>query len=156
VQSGLKEKATENRRAAEGAYRSQDQKKGDFLLNTAAAFEQAQEMMKSREEIKGEKAGKQSGGAAGNDGPSVTYHLKTRLTVPSRKDEQVIEVAKLKLEPKYYYKAVPVLSRHVFRLADLANKSSYVLLPGEATMYQGADFVGRMAMPLVAVGEEFT
>jgi len=31
-----------------------------------------------------------------------------------------------------------------------------VLLPGEATMYQGSDFVGRMPMPLVAVGEEFT
>jgi hypothetical protein len=29
-------------------------------------------------------------------------------------------------------------------------------LPGEATMYQGTDFVGRMPMPLVAVGEEFT
>src|SRR6185312_10780336 len=82
--------------------------------------------------------------------------LPSKLTVPSRADDQVIEVVKLNMAPKYYYKAVPVLSRHVYRLADLANKSSHVLLPGEATMYQGADFVGRMSMPLVAVGEEFT
>jgi hypothetical protein len=31
-----------------------------------------------------------------------------------------------------------------------------VLLPGEATMYIGKDFVGRSALPLVAVGEQFT
>src|SRR5262249_40075448 len=62
----------------------------------------------------------------------------------------------LTLAPKYYYKAVPVLNRHVYRLADLANKSEHVLLPGEATMYQGTDFVGRMALPLVAIGEGVT
>ena len=49
--------------------------------------------------------------ARGNDGPSVTYHLTGKLTVPRRNDEQVIEVAKLDLTPKYYYKAVPVLNR---------------------------------------------
>ena len=48
------------------------------------------------------------------------------------------------------------MNSHVYRLADLVNKSEYILLPGEATMYQGTDFVGRMPMPLVAVGEEFT
>src|SRR5262249_4713323 len=31
-----------------------------------------------------------------------------------------------------------------------------VLLPGEATVYSGSDFVGRMNLPLVAVGEQFT
>ena len=36
------------------------------------------------------------------------------------------------------------------------NQSELVLLPGEATMYLGTDFVGRMTMPLVAIGEEFT
>ena len=49
-----------------------------------------------------------------------------------------------------------MINRHVYRLADLVNKSSHEFLPGEATMYQGSDFVGRMQMPLVAIGEEFT
>jgi hypothetical protein len=44
----------------------------------------------------------------------------------------------------------------VYRLGTLTNKSKYVLLSGEATMYRGADFVGRMNLPLVAIGEEFT
>ncbi len=82
--------------------------------------------------------------------------MPNKLTVPSRNDEQVVEVAKLKLAPKYFYKTVPVLNTNVYRLADLVNKSEHILLPGEATMYQGTDFVGRMPMPLVAIGEEFT
>jgi hypothetical protein len=139
-------------------------------LNEAAAFEQNLDLMRSRDDILARRAeggrGKMAGATAMalpatgvpsiNDGPSVTYHLDRRLTVPSRNDDQVVEVAKLSLTPKYYYKAVPVLNRHVYRLADLVNKSDYVLLPGEATMYQGTDFVGRMPLPLVAVGEEFT
>jgi uncharacterized protein (TIGR02231 family) len=108
--------------------------------------------MKSREDVLADKVK----AICKDEGPSVTYHLKTRISIPSRKDEQVLEVAKVQLEPTFYYKAVPVLNSHVYRLADLTNKSPHVLLPGEATMYQGGDFVGRMSLPLVAIGEEFT
>jgi hypothetical protein len=134
------------------------QKDAVKFLNEAAAGEQQLELMKSRGEILADSQKKPSVVAdqARNDGPSVTYHLANALTVPSRNDDQIIEVAKLSLTPRYYYKAVPVLNRHVYRLADLVNKSSHILLPGEATMYQGTDFVGRMPMPQVAVGEEFT
>jgi hypothetical protein len=127
---------------------------GDLLFNEAAAWEQARDLVVSAQEkslVKGLFA--RSGQ---NEGPSVTYHLASKLTVPSRNDEQVIEVAKLDMAPDYYYKAVPVLTRHVYRLANLTNKSDKVLLPGEATMYIGSDFVGRMDLPLVAVGEQFT
>ena len=64
----------------------------------------------------------------------------------------VLEVARLELTPRFYYKAVPVLTPHVYRLADLTNTSELVLLPGEATMYIGTDFVGQTKLPLVAVG----
>jgi hypothetical protein len=142
-----------------GAGGGQGQKDAVMWLNAAAAGEQTLELMKSRTEIVAEGKKKNPAAVADpsrNDGPSVTYHLMNALTVPSRNDDQIIEVAKLNLSPRYYYKAVPVLNRHVYRLADLVNKSNYILLPGEATMYQGTDFVGRMPMPLVAVGEEFT
>jgi hypothetical protein len=152
----LADKANTLRLQALQNYGAANPKLAEQQLNSAAAFEQNRELMKSREELIAENTRLPGRGPGAAEGPSVTYHLKARLTIPSRKDEQVIEVAKLKLQPRYYYKAVPVLARHVYRLADLANDSSYVLLPGEATMYQGADFVGRMAMPLVAIGEEFT
>jgi hypothetical protein len=137
----------------------QAQKDVNKFLNDAASLEQNLDLMRSRDEVLAEakrKKGPAIAGPSGTDGPSVTYHLPNKLTVPSRNDEQVIEVVKLNLTPKYYYKTVPVLNTHVYRLADLVNKSEHILLPGEATMFQGTDFVGRMPMPLVAVGEEFT
>ena len=48
-----------------------------------------------------------------------------------------------------------MLTPRVYRLAKLTNKSDFVLLPGEATVYVGGDFVGRMRLPLVAAGEPF-
>jgi uncharacterized protein (TIGR02231 family) len=141
-----------------GGFGYKAQKEADRLLNEAAAGEQNIELSQSPAEVmanlKNKKA--QIAGPSGTDGPSVTYHLANRLTVPSRGDEQVVEVAKLNFAPKYYYKTVPVLNTNVYRLADLCNKSEHILLPGEATMFQGTDFVGRMPMPLVAIGEEFT
>ena len=156
----LESKAKALRGQAGMNYRSggtKDQEEAARQLNTASAYEQQIDLMRSKAEIVAlQKKLSPGTDPSRNDGPSVTYHLPNRLTVPSRNDEQVIEVVKLNLAPKYYYKAVPVLNRHVYRLADLVNKSEHILLPGEATMYQGTDFVGRMPMPLVAVGEEFT
>jgi hypothetical protein len=140
-----------------GGFSFKNQKDAEKLLNDAAANEQNLDLMRSRDEVLAEAKNKKAlSTMVSADGPSVTYHLPNKLTVPSRNDEQVVEVAKLKLAPKYYYKTVPVLNTNVYRLADLCNKSEYILLPGEATMFQGTDFVGRMPMPLVAIGEDFT
>jgi Domain of unknown function (DUF4139)/N-terminal domain of unknown function (DUF4140) len=89
------------------------------------------------------------------DSPSVTFVISGRLDIPSRNDSQLLEVARVELAAEYYAKAVPVLTARVYRLAKLTNKSEYVLLPGEATVYVGGDFVGRMHLPLVAAGEPF-
>jgi uncharacterized protein (TIGR02231 family) len=90
------------------------------------------------------------------EGHSVTFHLDRQMSVPWRDDEQLIEVVTIAMKPDYFYKAIPVLTPHVYRLANLTNQSKYVILPGEATMYIGTDFVGRSALPLVAIGEQFT
>jgi len=148
----LSKAVKELRRQAQLTANVKKDKEANELSNYAAVLEQACEL--SLDQQKGKR------GAAGrpgrNEGPSVTYHLTSRLSVPSRNDDQVIEVARIDLKPDYFYKAVPVLTPHVYRQANLVNKSKHVLLPGEATMYHGSDFVGRMAVPLVAVGEQFT
>jgi uncharacterized protein (TIGR02231 family) len=123
---------------------------GVGLFNTAAALDQAWELLNP------EAAVRRGCSTSFREGPTVTYHLATRMTVPSRADEQTLEVARLDLPPEYYYKAVPVLTSHVYRLARLTNRSNLVLLPGEATLYVGTDFVGQMSLPLVAIGEPFT
>jgi hypothetical protein len=126
---------------------------GNDIWNYAGALDQACDLVLSPEE-------KLAKGivvkTTQKEGPSVTYHLNAKLSVPSRNDEQVIEVTRLTMEPEYFYKAVPVLAPHVYRQANMTNSSKYVLLPGEATMYNDKDFVGRMNLPLVAIGETFT
>jgi uncharacterized protein (TIGR02231 family) len=123
---------------------------GVGLVNTAAAREQSWELFNP------EAAVKRGCMLSYREGPTVTYRIATPLTVASRTDAQVLEVAKLDMKPDFYYKTVPILAPHVYRMADIVNKSEHVLLPGEATVYSGSDFVGQMTLPLVAVGEQFT
>jgi len=117
------------------------------LLNGAAAAEQWADLLSKEADT--------ADGGGDNAGPSVAYHLQTKLTLPTRNDQQLVEVARIDLAGSYFYKTVPVLAPHVYRLATLVNQSKYVLLPGKATMYLGSDFVGRMNLPLVAIGEQF-
>jgi hypothetical protein len=153
---GLERQAQDLRKKAEGLYNSlKDLDSAQKQLNESAGLDQALDLMKTREEVLAFQRNPKSNPSS-NEGPSVTYHLASKMSVPSRNDEQVVEVAKLSFAPKYYYKAIPVLNKHVYRLADLTNNSKHTLLPGDATMYQDNDFVGRMSMPIVAIGEEFT
>jgi hypothetical protein len=150
------QKAQGNRAAAQQEYLKKDIQNAAKLYNEAAALEANWDLLHATRDEALAFRGMRGFSPNSNEGPSVTYHLPAKLTVPSRNDEQVIEVGKINMEPEYYYKAVPVLTSHVYRQANLTNKSNYVLLPGEATMYQGTDFVGRMSVPLVAIGEQFT
>jgi hypothetical protein len=148
----LQKEAGMLRGQAKQEYAGNKTKAGGEILNRAAALEQEGELFAMTEvDVKGQRAKGSKG-----EGPSVTYHLGSKLSIPSRNDEQVIEVAKIDMAPDYFYKAVPILTPHVYRLANLTNKSDYVLLAGEATMYIGTDFVGRASLPLVAIGEQFT
>src|SRR5439155_17355078 len=122
-------------------------------LNDAAALEQANEILLVE---KDELLNRRNRPPVASEGQSVTYRLDRKLSVPSRNEEHVIEMTRLELKPEFCYKAIPVLTRHVYRQANLTNTSEIVLLPGEATMYNGDDFVGRMDLPLVAIGEQFT
>jgi uncharacterized protein (TIGR02231 family) len=56
---------------------------------------------------------------------------------------------------EYFAKASPVLTPRIYRLAKLTNKTDAVLLPGEATVHVGGNFVGKTHLPLVAPGEPF-
>jgi hypothetical protein len=117
-------------------------------LNQAAAGEQAEELLVTD--------GRGPGPSPiEKDEPGVSFSIAGRLDLPSRREPQLLEVARVDLPADYYAKAVPVLTPRVYRLAKLTNKSEFVLLPGDATVYVGSDFVGRMRLPLVAAGEPF-
>ncbi len=87
--------------------------------------------------------------------PGVSFAVAGKLDIPSRRDPQWLEIARSELPAEFSAKAVPVLTSRVYRLAKLTNATNLVLLPGEATVHAGGDFVGRMRLPLVAAGEAF-
>lgn len=126
---------------------------GGKLANDAAALDQYRELLLTKEELQ---AGEQWTNVSAGDGPSVAYPLKSKVSLPSRNDGQVLEIARQDLAARFYYKAVPVLSPHVYRIADLTNTTEMIFLAGDATMYIGTDFVGQTRMPVVAVGKPFT
>ena len=149
-QKDLEKMSKDLRGQAAGNYAQNKVEDAAKQTNDAAAIEQYCDLFISRDDII------RADRPLVNDGPSVAYTLKNKITVPSRNDEQVIEITRLDLNPKFYYKAVPVLTPNVYRLADLVNTSEVVLLPGEATVYLAGDFVGSAKLPLVAVGKPFT
>lgn len=146
----VEEQSKNLRGKAQKSLNEKKQASGVGMVNTAAALDQSWELFNP------EAAMKRGCVLGPREGPSVTYHLSTRLSVPSRSDEQILEIARFDLAPDYYYKAVPIITQHVYRMAELTNKSNHVLLPGDLTAYVGTDFVGQMSMPLVAIGETFT
>src|SRR5688500_17678690 len=62
---------------------------GIGLVNTAAALDQSWELLNP------EAAVQRGCAMAIREGPTVAYHLQTKLSVPSRADEQVLEVTQL-------------------------------------------------------------
>ncbi|MBY0232983.1 MAG: mucoidy inhibitor MuiA family protein, partial [Gemmataceae bacterium] len=134
---GESAKATELRSAAkllrdqaQASVNLRKEKDALELNNYAAVLDQVCDLVVKSDDTKA----RFTATAGKNEGPSVTYHLAHKLSVPSRTDDQVIEVTKLEMAPEYFYKAVPVLTPHVYRQAEIVNSSANVLLPGEATM----------------------
>ncbi|QEH38824.1 hypothetical protein OJF2_74340 [Aquisphaera giovannonii] len=126
------------------------QASGKAMLNRAAALDQSRELR-----VSDDRRATAADEPGPGDGPAVSFSVATELDIPSRTDPQLLEVSRIELPAEYFARATPVLTPRVYRLAKLTNKSETVILPGEATIYVGSDFVGRMRLPLVAAGEPF-
>lgn len=125
---------------------------GTSRLNQEAAAGQGQEL-----QLSGDFGGPAQGaeGEVAPDGPSVSMAIAGSIDIPSRAEPALLEVDKAELPAERYAKAVPVLTPRVYRQARLTNAGNRVILPGQATVYVGSEFVGRMNLPLVAAGEPF-
>lgn len=157
----MRSQAAELRDRARREILGKDPEAGQAMLNEAAALDQAAELLARAGDDQAADKGKDRDDARERDdppaaeAPSVSFALKGRLSIPSGQAVQLVEVARTEMAPDYFYKTVPILSPRVYRLATLTNAGAHVLLPGEATIYVGDEFVGKMALPLVAVGEPF-
>ncbi len=120
----------------------------DFGLNDLAAEYQKLEI--TSRGLEGNPGG---GGGSADEGISVTYRLASRITLPSRSDQQSIRIASLPMDAEFYRVAAPVLTDFVYEEASLSNRSDLVLLAGPVTAYIEGEFVGQGQLPTVAVGE---
>lgn len=91
-----------------------------------------------------------------DEGVAVTYKIDGRTALPSRNDQQLIQIASLPLDAGFYKLATPVLTSYVYDQADVSNTSGRVLLAGPASTYVAGEFVGHDQIPTVAIGEQFT
>ena len=87
---------------------------------------------------------------------SVNYALPSAISIPSRRDQQMIQIAMLKLQADFYYQAAPVLSPYVYEQADILNTSEIALLSGPVNSYKDGQFMGIGQVPMVAKGQQFT
>lgn len=91
----------------------------------------------------------------GDEGLSVTYRIASRTSMPSRSDQQLIQIAQLKLPAEVVKVATPALTQYVYNEAVVTNSGSAVLLAGPASSYVAGEFVGSAVVPTVSVGEKF-
>jgi hypothetical protein len=124
----------------------------DVQLNSVAAEDQLLDLLSRREAGPGAPAPNEPRSAD----VSVTYRLPMRTSLPSRADQQLVQIALLPLEGDFYKLASPVLTAHVYNEALVTNQGETVLLAGPVSSYLADQFVGQGQLPTVAVGEPFT
>lgn len=90
------------------------------------------------------------------EGLSVTYRLEGKTSLPSRADEQLLQIATMPMHAEFAKIATPVLTQYVYEEASVRNDGGRVLLAGPVAAYAGGAFVGSGQVPTVAAGESFT
>lgn len=91
------------------------------------------------------------GGSTG----AVTYRITRPVEIPSdgTPHHTTITIQELKVELDYL--TVPKLAEEAHLRAEVTNTSDFILLPGEVSLFNGADFVGKTWINLIAPGEDF-
>jgi len=89
------------------------------------------------------------------EGPNIAYQLAGSLTLASRSDQQMIRIMQTDMKAKLYYVATPILTRYVYREAEVRNRSGKDLLKGPVSVYLDGRFVGRTELPTVSSGQTF-
>lgn len=87
--------------------------------------------------------------------PIVNFQLKNTVSLPSRREQQMLRVEKYELPTEFYHVATPLLTPYVFREGEIENSSTEVLLEGPVNVYMNEQFVRKGEIPNVAKGQIF-
>jgi hypothetical protein len=123
-------------------------------LNVAAVSSQMMELTADKDAVRYiQTAAKEF---ARTEGVSVTYALAGPITMPSRSDQQLVNIASFKTKADFLMLATPLLTDYVYLQADIVNDSDVIMLAGPVSMYRNDEFVGKGSIELVTIGEKFT
>ena len=81
-------------------------------------------------------------------GASISYIIPNTVTIPPDGVPHKVNVARFQLAPEVDYVSTPKLANAVYRRAKVSNSSPYTLLPGEANLLIGDEFVGTTQLSL--------
>ena len=90
---------------------------------------------------------------ATDDIASQVYTIEQAVSLPSRREQQLVQVFDAKLPGNLYYVATPLLSSFAYREAELTNNRKTGLLKGPAMIYLDDRFIGRSQIPSIASGQ---
>lgn len=91
-----------------------------------------------------------------SQGLSVRYRLPRRETIQSRLEPTTVLVGSARLDARPEYHVTPSLDLNVWLRGVATNSSPWTLLPGRASVFFGADYVGAAEIGLVQPGAELT
>lgn len=123
-------------------------------LNVAAVSNQMMELMADKDAVQVIQT--EAKRFARTEGVSVTYELAGPITMPSRSDQQLVNIASFKAKADFLMLATPLLTDYVYLQADIVNDSNVIMLAGPTSMYRNDEFVGKGSIELVTIGEKFT
>ncbi len=101
-------------------------------------------------------AGRAVFAGAEHEGLSVRFRLPRKETIESRDEATSVLIGRADLALAAEHYCVPALDLTVWLRAKAANTSEWVMLPGRAAVYFGADFLGHAELEGVQLGQELT
>lgn len=90
---------------------------------------------------------------ATDDLASQVYNIEQPISLPSHREQQLVNVFDAKLPGKLYHVVTPLLSSFAFREAEITNNRPTGLLKGLAMIYLDDRFIGRSQIPSIASGQ---
>ncbi len=81
-------------------------------------------------------------------GTSITYTIPGATTIPPDGAMHKVTIARYPLTPHLDYVTAPRLAEAAYRRAKLVNDSVYTLLPGEANIFIGDEYIGTTQLKL--------
>jgi hypothetical protein len=129
-----------------------------FGLSPPSAPSQWVDAVKDKDLVAGEAHALREVASGGNRLAEVerrTFRPADRVLVPSGKKGKRVLIHTVSLDaPEAAFHAVPARAGAVYLSLTLVNPEREAWLPGEASLFNGSDYVGTAKLPVVRAGEE--